>query len=55
MMKAVFTIQAAMPIATQASIVSKAYGADYQYATVMVTITTIATILFIPIYRALLG
>lgn len=55
MMKAVFTIQAAMPIATQASIVSKAYGADYQYATVMVTITTTATVLFIPIYRALLG
>jgi predicted permease len=54
-MKAVFTIQAAMPIATQASIVSKAYDADYQYATVMVTITTTATLIFIPIYRALLG
>jgi len=54
-MKAVFTIQAAMPIATQASIVSKAYDADYQYATVMVTITTTASLIFIPIYRALLG
>lgn len=54
-MKAVFTIQAAMPIATQASIVSKAYDADYQYATIMVTITTTATLIFIPIYRALLG
>ncbi|OGO77029.1 MAG: malate transporter [Clostridiales bacterium GWB2_37_7] len=54
-MKAVFTIQAAMPIATQASIVSKAYDADYQYATIMVTVTTTATLIFIPIYRALLG
>lgn len=55
LMKAVFTIQAAMPIATQASIVSKAYDADYKYATVMVTITTTASLIFIPIYRALLG
>jgi malate permease and related proteins len=53
-MKAVFTIQAAMPIATQASIVSKAYDADYQYATIMVAVTTTATLIFIPIYRALL-
>lgn len=54
-MKAVFTIQAAMPIATQASIMSKAYDADYQYATIMVTVTTVASLIFIPIYRALLG
>jgi predicted permease len=54
-MKAVFTIQAAMPIATQASIVSKAYDGDYEYATIMVTVSTVVTLLFIPIYRALLG
>lgn len=54
-MKAVFTIQAAMPIATQASIASKAYDADYQYATVMVTVTTVASFIFIPVYRVLLG
>lgn len=54
-MKAVFTIQAAMPIATQASIVSKAYDADYRYATIMVTVTTTASLIIIPIYRALLG
>ena len=54
-MKAVFTIQAAMPIATQVSIVSEAYDADYRYATIMVTISTTATLIFIPIYRVLLG
>lgn len=54
-MKAVFTIQAAMPIATQASIVSKAYEADYRYATIMVTVTTTASLIFIPIYRVILG
>lgn len=54
-MKAVFTIQAAMPIATQAAILSKAYDADYHYATVMVTVTTTASLIFIPIYRVFLG
>lgn len=54
-MKAVFTVQAAMPIATQAAIISKAYDADYEYATLMVTATTLASLIFIPIYRVILG
>jgi predicted permease len=54
-MTKVFIIQAAMPVITQSAIIAKAYGADYEYATVMVTVTTIISIVFIPIYMVLLN
>lgn len=54
LMKKVFIIQAAMPVMTQTSITTKAYGADEKYAAVMTTVTTIASALVIPIYMALI-
>lgn len=50
LMKKVFIIQAAMPVITQAAIISKAYNADDKYAAVMVTVSTVLSLLFIPIY-----
>lgn len=54
LMKQVFVIQAAMPVMTQTSIISKAYNADPEYAAVMTTVTTIAVIAVIPIYMAMM-
>jgi predicted permease len=54
MMKQVFIIQAAMPIITQSSIVCKAYRADHQYAALMILVTTVLSIVMIPIYMALM-
>lgn len=50
LMKKVFIIQSAMPVITQAAIISKAYNADDKYAAVMVTLSTIISLLFIPLY-----
>ncbi|MGI6189597.1 MAG: AEC family transporter [Clostridiales bacterium] len=54
-MKKVFVVQAAMPAMTQTSIVSRAYGADHRYAAAMVTATTAASLVFIPLYMLILG
>lgn len=53
-MKDVFTIQAALPVMANAAIVTKEYGADYEYAAVMIAITTILSLIFIPIYRVII-
>ncbi|MGE5632018.1 MAG: AEC family transporter [Caulobacteraceae bacterium] len=55
LMTKVFIIQSAMPVITQSAITAKAYDADYEYATVMVTVTTIISIIFIPVYMVLLN
>lgn len=55
LMTKVFIIQSAMPVITQSAITAKAYDADYRYATVMVTATTIISMIFIPIYMVLLN
>ena len=55
LMKEVFVIQAAMPVMTNTAIVSKRYNADYEYATVNTIITTISSLLVIPIYMLLLS
>ncbi len=55
LMKEVFVIQAAMPVMTNTAIVSKSYNADYEYATVNTIITTILSLLVIPIYMLLLS
>lgn len=54
LMKEVFVIQAAMPVMTNTAIVARSYGADHKYATVMTVVTTILSLIFIPIYMALL-
>ena len=55
LMKDVFVIQAAMPVMTNSAIVSKAYDADYEFAAIMISVTTLASIFVIPIYRMVLG
>lgn len=54
LMKSVFIIQAAMPVMTNTAIVARSYGADHKYATVMTVVSTIMSLLFIPLYMALL-
>lgn len=53
MARNVFIIQASMPVMTQTAIISRAYDSDYEYAAVMISITTILSALFIPIYMYL--
>jgi predicted permease len=55
LMKKVFVVQAAMPVMTNTAIVARTYGADHKYATIMTVVTTISSLIFIPIYMALLG
>ncbi|MFZ5353063.1 MAG: AEC family transporter [Bacillota bacterium] len=55
LMTKVFIIQSAMPVIVNAAVTSRAFGADYKFATIMVTVTTIASLLFIPIYMLLLS
>jgi len=55
LMTKVFIIQSAMPVIAQSAIAAKAYNADYQYATVMITVTTVLSILFIPVYMLFIG
>ncbi|WP_010299231.1 AEC family transporter [Clostridium senegalense] len=54
LMAKVFIIQAAMPVMTNTAIVSKSYDADYQYAAIMITISTVLSLFIIPIYKILL-
>ncbi|HLV10419.1 MAG TPA: AEC family transporter [Halanaerobiales bacterium] len=55
LMLKVFVIEAAMPVMTTIAIVGHAYNADHRYASVMVTISTIISLIMIPIYMYLLG
>ncbi|MEG0772417.1 AEC family transporter [Clostridium sp.] len=49
LMKKVFIVEAAMPVMTQAAIVTEACGGDYKEATVLCTLTTAMSLIFIPI------
>ncbi|MCP0887512.1 AEC family transporter [Ligilactobacillus sp. WILCCON 0076] len=49
LMKQVFILQSAMPVMTNAPVVAKLYGADADYAAVMVTETTLMTVVVVPI------
>ncbi|MDI3481595.1 MAG: malate permease [Tepidanaerobacteraceae bacterium] len=51
----VFVIQAAMPVMTNAAIISKSYDADSEYVAIMIATTTIATLFVVPLYRTLLN
>ena len=55
LMKQVFIIQSAMPVMTNAPVVASLYGADSDYAAVMVTETTLATMVVIPILMVLMA
>lgn len=55
LMKQVFIIQSAMPVMTNAPVVARLYGADSDYAAVMVTETTLATMVMIPILMLLMA
>jgi predicted permease len=55
LMKKVFLIQATMPAMTQTPIVARAYGADAEYAGIMTSITTVASLVTIPLFMGLIG
>lgn len=55
LMKKVFIIQSAMPAMSITAVLAEASGGDHEYAAVVTTMTTIATLLFIPIYIMLLS
>ena len=55
LVKQVFIIQSAMPVMTNAPVVARLYGADSDYAAVMVTETTLATMVVIPILMLLMA
>lgn len=55
LMKQVFIIQSAIPVMTNAPVVARLYGADSDYAAVMVTETTLATMVVIPILMLLMA
>lgn len=55
LMRNVFVVQASMPVMTQVAILSKAYGSDEKYAAIMVSLTTLLSILFVPVYATILS
>jgi predicted permease len=54
LMGSVFVIQAAMPVMSNTAIIARAYDSDYNFASLMIAITTIGTLLVIPILMSLL-
>ena len=54
LMGSVFIVQAAMPVMANSAIIARAYGSDYNFASLMIAISTIGTLLVIPILMALL-
>ncbi len=55
MMKQVFVIQAAMPAMTQTPILAEAYKADSEYAGLGTSLTTLLSLISIPVYMAFVG
>jgi len=54
LMRNVFLIQSAMPAMTVTTVLAAEYGADYEYATIVTTLTTVFTLLIIPIFMFVL-
>ena len=54
LMKKVFVIQSALPAMTQTTLMAKLYGADAEYAAVLVSTTTIVALFAIPVYMVLI-
>jgi hypothetical protein len=55
LMKQVFLIQAAMPAMTQTPILAQAYGADSEYAGIGTSLTTVLSLISIPVYMSFVG
>ncbi|MEI6873791.1 MAG: AEC family transporter [Spirochaetota bacterium] len=55
LMKKVFLIQASMPAMTQTAIVARTYGADEAYAGLLTSMSTIASLVTIPLFMALVS
>lgn len=55
LMKDVFIMQSAMPVMTNAPIIAKVYGADSKYAAVMVTLSTVLSMITIPIFMVIMS
>lgn len=55
LMKQVFIIQSAMSVMTNTPVVAKLYGADVDYAAIMVTESTFLTMLIVPILMHLVN
>lgn len=55
LMKKVFIMQSAMPVMTNAPIIAKVYNADSNYAAVMVTLSTILSMITIPIFMIVMS
>ena len=53
MMRNVFTVQAGLPVMTQTVIISQLHGADVKFATKSFIWTTMASVVFIPVYMVL--
>lgn len=54
LMKKVFVIQSALPAMTQTTLMAKLYGADAEYAAVLVSTTTVVALFAIPVYMVLI-
>lgn len=54
LMKKVFVIQSALPAMTQTTLMARFYGADAEYAAVLVSTTTIFALIAIPVYMVLI-
>lgn len=54
LMGSVFVVQAAMPVMANSAIIAKAYDSDYDFASIMIAISTIGTLIVIPILMAIL-
>lgn len=53
-MKDVFVVVAAMPVMMQSSVVAKFYGADFEFATSMVTFSTLLSMVIAPLARIII-
>lgn len=54
LMAKVFVIQSAMPAMTSTGVVAKEYGADYAFGTLVTAVTTVCSMVVIPVYMVLL-
>lgn len=54
LMRGVFIIQAAMPVMTNTAIVAKSYKVDTEYAAILIGLSTLLSLIVIPIYMGII-
>jgi hypothetical protein len=54
LMRDVFIIMSAMPVMVNSSIIARVYKADYEFATSMITYTTIFSVVIMPFLMVLI-